>query len=89
MSNENEVLAEIRRTIEDARKQFRARCRAILKQAYDDADSLSSAVGEISSDQAFEAWAQTLITATCLWDLSRKCRQTRMGVFVVETRDVS
>jgi hypothetical protein len=47
--------------IEETRKQFRARCRAILLPAYQDADSLSTTVDSIiSADQAFMIWITTL-----------------------------
>jgi hypothetical protein len=54
-------IVEMRRMIETARKRFRAKARAVLFQAYRDADSISSAIGEVSVDEAFAAWSRELI----------------------------
>lgn len=56
--SEPDPLAEIRDMIEVARKAFRARARSVLFEAYQQADAFSSAIGEVSADQAFDAWAE-------------------------------
>ena len=55
------MLTQVRFQIEDARKRFRAKCRAILKKSYEDADSLSAAIGDVSDYQAFDAWVRKLM----------------------------
>lgn len=54
-------LLQMRRDIEDARKRFRGQVRMILRQAYADADSISTAIGEISVDEAYDGWVRSLI----------------------------
>lgn len=60
MTANSPEIVEMRTLIEDARKVFRARARAVLFDAYQRADSLSSAIGEVSVDDAFDAWVREL-----------------------------
>ena len=59
--SETPELAEMRQMIEAARKRFRSRCRAILRKAYEDADVFSTAIGEVSEYQAFDAWVKQVL----------------------------
>lgn len=54
-------LIEMRSMIEEARKRFRGKCRGVLRKAYEDADSLSTGIGEISEYQAFDAWVRRVM----------------------------
>lgn len=47
--------------IEQTRKAFRAKARAVVWDAIRDAELLSTAIGDISVDEAWEAWKKKLI----------------------------
>lgn len=53
-----DTLDQLRSDIDIAQKAFRARCRAILREAYQDADSIATAIGTISVDEAFHGWVE-------------------------------
>lgn len=54
-------LEQIKFDLELVRREFRGKARAILQQAYQDAEALSTAIGTISIDEAYTAWVNGLI----------------------------
>lgn len=44
----------------DAQRAFRARCRLVLREAYAEADRVSTAIGTISVDEAYTAWVTSV-----------------------------
>ena len=54
-------LEDLRQAIIAERLRFRDRVTRVLKAATQDADGLALAIGEISPDQAYDAWVKNLI----------------------------
>ena len=50
-------LEDMRRQMEEAREQFRVNIQKVLTEASTDADRIAQAIGEISVDEAYHAWA--------------------------------
>lgn len=74
-------LDQLRHDVEAARKTFRAQARAILRDAYREAESISTAIGTISVDEAFVGWAHHVKAALSAetddpvrWDLPPRPR---------------
>jgi hypothetical protein len=54
------VRSALRSELEIAKMAFRARCRSVLRDAYAEADMLSSAIGTVSVEEAYAAWVTFL-----------------------------
>jgi hypothetical protein len=56
-----EDIRHLQGQILNARHAFRARARQVLFKAYEDAETISSAIGTISVDEAWDAWARQVV----------------------------
>jgi hypothetical protein len=55
------ALEEARTMVATARQTFQERVNKVLLNASDDAYSLSQAIGEVSIDEAYDAWVRNLL----------------------------
>lgn len=56
-----EEIRHLQLQIANARQAFRAKARQVLFKAYEDAESISNAIGEVSVDEAWDAWARQVV----------------------------
>jgi len=61
MPDVRELFELVRKQTADARQVFQNRVNKILLDASNDADSIAKAIGDVSPDEAFDAWVRNLL----------------------------